>query len=130
MARTVVIGSNFAGFTTALELKRKGGKHMEVIVIDISEDFLLIKSLIWVPIGRKEVRDIIIPERRVLEKKGIQFFDAMTEKVDPEKQIVHTSKGDVSYDNLVFATGLEVDFDEASSGVVRWSLLLHRKLPT
>lgn len=127
MARTVVIGGNFAGFTTAIELKRKGDENMEVIVMDFSEDFLLIRSLLWVPIGRRDVKDIIIPERWVLEKKGIQFFDALAQKVDPEKQIVHTSKGDLSYDNLVIATGHDVGSDEASC-VVRWSLLLYRKL--
>jgi len=113
MARTVVIGGNFAGFTTALELKRKGGKDMEVTVIDRSEDFLFIPSLIWVPFGRREVKDITIPKREIFEKKGIQFIHAVAEKVDPEKQIVHTSKGDVDYDNLVIATGPKVDFDVA-----------------
>lgn len=113
MARTVVIGGNFAGFTTALELKRKGGKNQEVTVIDRSEDFLFIPSLIWVPFGRREVKDITVAKRKIFEKKGIQFIHAQAERVDPEKQVVYTTKGEVSYDNLVIATGPKVDFEVA-----------------
>lgn len=37
--KIVVIGGNFAGFTAALELKRKLKDRAEVTVIDRSEDF-------------------------------------------------------------------------------------------
>lgn len=52
--KTVVIGGNFAGFTAALELKRKGDKDDEVVVIDRSPNFLFIPSLIWVPFKRRD----------------------------------------------------------------------------
>jgi len=40
--KVVVIGGNFAGATTALELKRKLKNNVEVTVIDRNEDFLYI----------------------------------------------------------------------------------------
>ena len=113
MAKTVIIGGNFAGFTAALELKRKGGKDQQVVVIDRNEDFLFIPSLIWVPFGRREVKDISIPRRQIFEKKGVEYIQAIAEQVDPDQQIVYTNKGEVNYDHLVIATGPKVDFNVA-----------------
>ena len=113
MAKTVIIGGNFAGFTTALELKRKGGRGTQVTVIDRSEEFLFIPSLIWVPFGRREVKDISIPRGKIFQKKGVEFLHSVAERVDPEAKVVYTDKGEVPYDNLVIATGPKVDFDVA-----------------
>jgi sulfide:quinone oxidoreductase len=113
MAKTVIIGGNFAGFTAALELKRKGGRNQQVVVIDRNEEFLFIPSLIWVPFGRREVKDISIPRRKIFEKKGVEYIQAVAEKVDPDKRVVVTDKGEISYDHLVIATGPKVDFDVA-----------------
>ncbi|QYA25272.1 NAD(P)/FAD-dependent oxidoreductase [Gramella sp. MT6] len=111
--KTVVIGGNFAGLTAALELKRKGKQEQEVVVIDKSTVFLFIPSLIWVPFGRREIKDISFRKDELLRKKGVEFINAEAIKVDPDKNIVVTSKGDVSYDQLVIATGPKVKYDVA-----------------
>ena len=67
MTTTVVIGGNFAGMTAALELKRKDPKHQNVILIDKSPLFLFIPSLIWVPFGRRDIKDISF--RKILFKR-------------------------------------------------------------
>ena len=111
--KTVVIGGNFAGMTAALELKRKVGKEHQVIMIDKSPLFLFIPSLIWVPFGRREVRDISFRKDVILEKKGVKFMQAEAIEVDTKNQIVKTNKGDVFYDHLVIATGPKVAYDVA-----------------
>lgn len=111
--KIIVIGGNFAGATAALELKRKLKDKAEITVIDRNEDFLYIPSLIWVPFKRREVSDISIPRRAILEKKGVQFICTMALQIDPDKQIVSTEKGEMSYDQLVIATGPRVNFDIA-----------------
>ena len=111
--KTVVIGGNFAGMTAALELKRKVGKEHQVIMIDKSPLFLFIPSLIWVPFGRREVRDISFRKDAILEKKGVKFMQAEAIEVDTKNQIVKTNKGDVFYDHLVIATGPKVAYDVA-----------------
>lgn len=113
MVRTVVIGGNFAGLTAALEVKRLGGQAQEVILIDRNDNFLFVPSLIWVPLKRREVSDISVPKREVLEKRGIQFVKAEALSVDPETKVVKTSKGDFTYDHLVIATGPKVKYDVA-----------------
>lgn len=113
MTTTIVIGGNFAGMTAALELKRKGKKNHRVMVIDQSPLFLFIPSLIWVPFGRRKVKDISFRKDTILEKKGVEFLQTEALSIDPKNNIVKTQKGNFEYDHLVIATGPKVDFDVA-----------------
>ncbi len=111
--KVVVVGGNFAGFTAAIEIKRKLKDKAEVLLIDRNKDFLFIPSLIWVPTKRREIKDISVPRRAVLEKKGVQFVQTVAETIDPVKQIVYTKDGSYPYDELVIATGPKVNYDVA-----------------
>ncbi len=111
--KTVVIGGNFAGITAALELKRKGKDQQEVVLIDKSPLFLFVPSLIWVPFGRRDVKDISFRKDIILQKRGVDFLNAEALEVDTVNQIVKTDKGDVNYDHLVVATGPKVKYDVA-----------------
>lgn len=113
MTTTVVIGGNFAGMTAALEIKRKGKGEHKVILIDKSPLFLFVPSLIWVPFGRREISDISFRKEAILGAKGVEFMLADAQKVDTKAQVVHTDKGEVSYDHLVIATGPKVKYDVA-----------------
>lgn len=111
MKTTVIIGGNFAGITAALELKRKGKNEHRVILIDKSPLFLFIPSLIWVPFGRRKIKDISFRKDELLKKKGVEFVHAEAIQVDTDKNMVATTKGDFKYDHLVMATGPKVDFE-------------------
>jgi len=113
MKTTVVVGGNFAGMTAALEIKRKGKGNHDVVMIDKSPLFLFIPSLIWVPFGRREMKDISFRKDEILKKKGVEFIQAEALKVDAKKQIVSTNQGDIHYDHLVIATGPKVKYDVA-----------------
>jgi len=113
MTTTVVIGGSFAGMTAALEIKRKGKKEHEVILIDKSPVFLFIPSLIWVPFGRRDIKDISFKKEAILTKKGVDFVHAEALSVDTAEQIVVTDKGLFHYDQLVVATGPKVKYDVA-----------------
>ncbi|MBO6534882.1 MAG: FAD-dependent oxidoreductase [Balneolaceae bacterium] len=109
--KVLVVGGNFAGSTAAMEIKRKLGKSVDVTLIDRNPDFIYVPSLIWVPIGRREVDDIMVPREKVLAKKGVKFVLDTAVKVDTEAQVVHTEKGKYDYDHLIIATGPKVRFD-------------------
>ncbi|MFN4298335.1 MAG: NAD(P)/FAD-dependent oxidoreductase [Thermaurantimonas sp.] len=111
--KTVIIGGNFAGLTTALELKRKLKDQVDVLVIDKSPVFTFIPSLIWVPFKRRDIKDITLDRKKILHKKRIDFLQAEALKIDPKRQVVSTTEGEISYDQLVIATGPKVDFDVA-----------------
>lgn len=114
MTTTVVIGGNFAGITAALEIKRKGGDEHRVIMIDKSPLFLFIPSLIWVPFGRREIKDISFRKDEILLEKGVEFLIEEAKDVDTENNVVHLMNGDsIPYDHVVVATGPKVNFDVA-----------------
>ncbi len=114
MTTTIVIGGNFAGITAALEIKRKGGNDHRVIMIDKSPLFLFIPSLIWVPFGRREIKDISFRKDEILHKKGVEFIIEEATKIDTENNTVSLANGEVlTYDHVVVATGPKVNFDIA-----------------
>src|SRR5690349_6280705 len=109
MKRVVVVGANFAGASAALEIKRKLKGDVEVTVIDRKEDSLYFPSLIWVPIGRREVSQVLIPRKPVFDKRRIRFVVDTAISVDPDTQEVATkNSGTFKYDELVIATGPRV----------------------
>ncbi|MBS1536105.1 MAG: FAD-dependent oxidoreductase [Bacteroidetes bacterium] len=113
MKTTVIIGGSFAGMTTALELKRKGKQNHKVILIDKSPLFLFIPSLIWVPFGRRDIKDISFRKDKILTQKGVDFVHAEALSVDTNQKVVKTDHGDYAYDYLVVATGPKVKYDIA-----------------
>ena len=113
MTTTVVIGGSFAGMTAALEIKRKGKDQHKVVLIDKSPVFMFIPSLIWVPFGRREIKDISFRKDAILTKKGVEFVNAEALNVDVKNQTVKTDKGDFKYNHLVVATGPKVKYDVA-----------------
>lgn len=121
--KIVVIGGNFAGFTAALRLKRKLKDKADITIIDRSEDFLYIPSLIWVPFRRREVAQISIPRKKILDRKGVHFVKTTATLIEPDEQMVYTEDGKFPYDQLVIATGPKVNFDVAP-GVKEHSLYI------
>ncbi|MHB1325327.1 MAG: NAD(P)/FAD-dependent oxidoreductase [Thermoleophilia bacterium] len=111
MSKVVVIGGSFAGLTGALEARRKLGPGHEVTLIAKTDDFVYIPSLVWVPFGWRQVKDISIPIRPVLEKRGVRFLKTEVTRVEPDQNRVVTTDGVEDYDYLLVASGVSTRFD-------------------
>jgi len=109
--RIVVVGTSFAGYTGAIELKEQLGSDHEVTVIAPSPQFVFIPSLIWVPFGLREADDISFDVRPVYEERGIRFVHASAQSFDLANRVVRTTAGDEPYDFLLIATGPKPDFE-------------------
>lgn len=113
--RVIILGSNFAGVTAALEIKRKlKAKKIdhEVIVISPKDRFVYIPSLIWVPFGLRKFSEISFPISPVFKKFGIQFVEDAGEKVIAEENTVITKSGKSwGYDYLVTCCGVSLKMD-------------------
>jgi len=116
MHKIVVLGSNFAGVTAALETARKLKKEridFGITVISPNPNFLYVPSLIWVPFGLRKVEDITFPIAPVLEKRGIKFILDKATQIHPNQNSVDTEKsGSFSYHFLIVATGVNLNFDD------------------
>ncbi len=115
MKKIVVLGSNFAGFTSAIQLARKlkrKRQEYEIVVVSPTSEFLYVPSLIWVPFGRREVKDIRFDLSEVFKKHKINFIQKAAEKVDPDLNKVYLNGGEnIDYEYLVVATGVSMNFE-------------------
>jgi NADH dehydrogenase FAD-containing subunit len=104
--KVLVLGSNFAGLTAALEVQHQLHGDVDVTVISPAEDFLFTPSLIWLPFGKRDRADITFPVAPTLESHGVGFVLAAAEAVDVvAKQVTVEGGTTYSYDFLVIATG-------------------------
>src|SRR6266498_1761606 len=97
--------------TAALSLKHELGNDVEVTVVSMSDHFQFNPSLIWVPFGKRKVKDVVFPLAETFESHGVEFIHGEATTIDPTSQRVETSRGGYDYDYLVIATGYLNDFD-------------------
>ncbi|HYA35894.1 MAG TPA: FAD-dependent oxidoreductase, partial [Candidatus Binataceae bacterium] len=103
-ARIVVLGSNFAGLTAALELNERLGKAAKLTVISKDDAFVFTPELIKIAFGLARRVDAIFPLRETMEARGIAFRVGSVEKIDLAQHCV-LAKGEAPYDYLVIAAG-------------------------
>lgn len=112
MARIIVVGGNFAGLTSALELRRKLGHGHEVIMISKSPKFVFIPSLIWIPFGKRKLEDIMVPLKPIATKAKITFICTEIIQILADDKVVRCKDRDFEYDYLIIATGPEWIYDQ------------------
>ena len=118
MARIVVVGAGFAGHTAALYLGDKLGRDHTVTVVNRSDRFVYIPSLVWVGIDRMDPEKTRFPLSSVYRKFGVDFVHGQVTEVHPDEQYVSGMTEDgqdnpfrLDYDYLILATGPKLDFD-------------------
>jgi sulfide:quinone oxidoreductase len=109
--KVLVLGGNFAGLTAALSVKHELGEDVDVTVVSKSDRFQFNPSLIWIPFGKRTVKDVGFPLAKTFERHRVDFVHGEATKIDPAAQRVETSRGGYDYDYLVIATGYVNDFD-------------------
>ncbi|MFN7979163.1 MAG: FAD-dependent oxidoreductase [Vicinamibacterales bacterium] len=110
--RIAIAGTNFAGYTAALELKELVGDNHDIVVVANTHKFLFFPSLIWYPFGLREEKDITFDVRPIYQSHGVEFVEDEIERFDPpNNQILTKHKGAIAYDYLVIGTGPKVDYD-------------------
>ncbi|MDZ7806724.1 MAG: FAD-dependent oxidoreductase [Gracilimonas sp.] len=108
--RIVIVGSSFAGYTTAVQLAKNLGQKHEIIVIDKSAEFIFTPFLIWYPFGYHDIENGSFDTRPIYEKLGITFIKSLVYGFDLEDRLIYTPDQDIKYDYLVIATGTTPHF--------------------
>lgn len=106
----VIIGSSFAGYSTALSLSKLLDDHHEITVIDKNPEFTFLPSLVWHPFGFRNSDDISFDTRPIYDEHGIRFLKNTVYGFDLDEQVVYTSKKDIAFDYLVLATGAKPNY--------------------
>jgi sulfide:quinone oxidoreductase len=110
MARVVIIGASIGGLPAAYESHTLLDKKHKVTVISNVDYFQFVPSNPWVAVGWRTRKDITFPLGPVLKKKNIEFIHAAADRIEPERNRVMTTKGEVPYDYLIIATGPKLNF--------------------
>lgn len=106
--RVIIIGGGFAGIALA---KGLSNLPYQVLVIDKHNYHTFQPLLYQVATGALEANSIATPYRMIFEKrKNIFFRMAEVQEIDPSRQVVITSIGEIRYDYLVIATGSKTNY--------------------
>ncbi|HEX8350026.1 MAG TPA: NAD(P)/FAD-dependent oxidoreductase [Hymenobacter sp.] len=106
--RIVIIGCGFGGLRLAKELREA---PVQVVVIDRNNYHNFQPLLYQVATGALEADSIAYPIRKIFAGQRNFFYRmADVQRVDPARNTVVTSVGEVTYDHLVLATGSLTNF--------------------
>ncbi len=123
--KIVIIGAGFGGITMAKLFKNKA---VDVLLIDQNNYHNFQPLMYQIATGGLEPDSIAYPVRRIFRAyKNVKFRMAQVISVDPQKQILNTSIGNISYDYAVIATGSQNNFFNFDS--VKDSLLTLKSIP-
>lgn len=115
MAKIAIIGAGFAGHTAAMYLGSRLGKDHTVTMINLSDRFLFVPSLVWVGVGRMDPDKTRFPLQRVYDRMHVTLVHGRATEVHPDENYVVAEKKEggqarVDYDYLIIATGPHLDF--------------------
>jgi NADH dehydrogenase len=106
--RIVIVGGGFAGIEFIRKLKQT---DYEVIMIDKNNYHSFIPLLYQVATAGLSPGDISSPLREFIQDHPhFHFRLAGIENIDHERNLIHTTKGELEYDILVMATGSVTNF--------------------
>ena len=103
--RIVVMGSNFAGLSAAIELERTLGDRHRITVISRTHEFVFTPSLTLLAFGKSTRADLTFSIRALLARHGIRFREEEVTRLELERRCVLTRTGEERYDHLIIATG-------------------------
>ncbi len=123
MSKVAIIGAGFAGHTAAMYLGSALGKDHEITMINMSDRFLYVPSLVWVGIDRMDPEKTRFSLKSVYDKMNVRFVQGKASEVHPDEQYVIAERKDgvagtvrVDYDDLVVAAGPQLNF-KATQGL-------------
>ncbi|KAA6321885.1 NADH dehydrogenase, partial [termite gut metagenome] len=106
--RVIIVGGGFGGLKLARKLENS---NFQVVLIDKNNYHQFLPLIYQVASSGMESSSISFPFRKIVQSKKNFFFRlAEIRAVFPERKIIQTSIGKVSYDYLVFAAGTTSNF--------------------
>tara|TARA_R100001369_G_scaffold20091_1_gene36655 strand:+ start:134619 stop:135935 length:1317 start_codon:yes stop_codon:yes gene_type:complete len=106
--RIVIIGGGFGGISLAKKLLKQ---EVQTVLIDKHNYHTFQPLLYQVSTSGLEPDSIAYPLRKIIRSNGRGYFRmADVSSIDAEKQVIHSTIGNVSYDYLVIATGSRTNF--------------------
>jgi NADH dehydrogenase FAD-containing subunit len=107
--RVVIVGGGWSGLSVAKNLKTYAPKA-DVILVEQRDIFLSCPaSNSWL-VDKVDTDFLIHDYLQAARNYNYLFFHATATGVDKKSNILHTSRGDIDYDYLVLAPGIDYDY--------------------
>jgi NADH dehydrogenase, FAD-containing subunit len=106
MKKTLILGGGIGGIVAANALKKAAGPSMKVTVVDRELNHYFTSSFPLLMIGERKPPEITRELKR-LERKGIEVLHSEITKLNLSEHSVITSQGELDYDYLIIALGVE-----------------------
>lgn len=114
MKKILILGGGFGGVATYQRLHKivhpANIHNIKIELINRTNYFTFSPMLHEVATGSVEREHIVQPLREILDCCGKDFHQANITSIDPKKKLVHTNRGNYSYDVLVVALGVQQSF--------------------
>lgn len=108
LPRVIIVGGGFAGLKLVKNLK---DQPVQVVLFDKNNYHQFIPLLYQVATSGIAPDSIVFPYRKIFRKyKNLVYRMAEVIQVQPKKNIISTSIGEISYDFLVLATGSTTNY--------------------
>ncbi|MDP9345488.1 MAG: FAD-dependent oxidoreductase, partial [Actinomycetota bacterium] len=101
--RVVIAGGGIAGLEALLALRALARNRVELTLVSAEEDFVYRPMAVARPFGMGHARHT--PLADAARDAGATLKVAALQSVDPAARTIHTSDGDLQYDELVLAVG-------------------------
>lgn len=111
-ARVVVIGGGFGGATAAKYLRMWSQGAVDVTMVERNKQFVSCPMSNTVLSGLRNIGDLTKEYQGLKNKHGVNVINDEVVGIDSQKQTVTLSKGQLHYDRLVVAPGVDFIWDE------------------
>ena len=112
IGRVVIIGGGYAGTTAAKYIRMWSLGNIETIVIEQSSQFVSCPLSNLVLGGSKTIHDLTFGYDLVSKHHGIQWVKDHVIGVDTKAKRIRMSRGELSYDRLIVAPGIDVNYEK------------------
>ena len=111
IGRVVVIGGGYAGATVAKYLRLWSLGSIEVIVVEPNSQFVSCPLSNLVLGGSKTINDLTFGYDALKSNHGIKWVQDTVTAIDAVAKKITMLRGELSYDRLIVAPGVDFDYD-------------------
>lgn len=109
--RVVVVGGGYGGATAAKYVKMID-PSIEVVLIEKNEKYVSCPISNWVIGNILDMKDITMDYKMLASKYGVKVVIDTVMGLDPEKQMVQVTGGQIEYDRLIVSPGIQMDYSD------------------
>ena len=111
IGRVVVIGGGYAGLTAAKYIRMWSLGNIEVVVIEKSSQFVSCPMSNLVLGGSKTINDLTFGYDLIKKNHNVNWLNDEVTAIDTGNKKVTTKRGEISYDRLIVAPGVDFIYD-------------------